>query len=315
MPTVTPIRSFSSLLSLMKESGERCVAVVCPYDEATREAVCRAAAEGIARVVLVGEEARIGRPDGRLACSGRLTLVPAATPGEAARAAVRMVRRGGADVGMKGLLNTDVLLHAILDKEAGLLPPGRVLTHIMAAELPGSGRLLFGSDVAVIPHPTLDQRRAILSYGTAVCRAFGVVRPRVALLHYSEKTDERVPLTLDCRELVRRAGAGEWGDAIVDGPLDLRCALDAESERIKGIESPLEGRADFLLFPDLEAGNLFYKTLPLLCGARVAGMLAGAQCPVVLSSRSDQAGDKFLSLAFALYAASHGVAVSSPTDS
>lgn len=161
----------------MKESGGRCVAVVCPYDAATQEAVCRAAAEGIARVALVGEAARISRLDELLAFSGRVTLVPATTPEEAASVAVRMVRQGEADVVMKGLLNTDTLLHAILDKACGLLPPGRVLTHVMAAELPGFGRLLFASDVAVIPQPTLDQRWAILGYGAAVCRAFGIGHP------------------------------------------------------------------------------------------------------------------------------------------
>lgn len=287
----------------MRESGERCVAVVCPYDAATREAVCRAAAEGVARVVLVGEAARIGQLDEQPASAGRVTLVPAATPEEAACKAVRMVRQGEADVVMKGLLNTDTLLHAILDKKCGLLPPGRVLTHVMAAELPGFERLLFASDVAVIPQPTLDQRWAILGYGAAVCRAFGISHPRMALLHYSEKVSERVPLTLDYRELVRRADAGGLGDVTVDGPLDLRCALDAASERIKGIDSPLGGEADFLHFPDLEAGNLFYKAVTFLCRARVAGMLAGAACPVVLSSRSDGADDKYLSLLFALFAA------------
>lgn len=206
----------------MKESGGRCVAVVCPYDAATQEAVCRAAAEGIARVALVGEAARISRLDELLAFSGRVTLVPATTPEEAASVAVRMVRQGEADVVMKGLLNTDTLLHAILDKACGLLPPGRVLTHVMAAELPGFGRLLFASDVAVIPQPTLDQRWAILGYGAAVCRAFGIGHPRMALLHYSEKVSERVPLTLDYRELIRRADAGGLGDVTVDGPLDLR---------------------------------------------------------------------------------------------
>ena len=301
-----PIHSFDILLDCLADTKRRPrIAAVCPYDESTQTALLRALERRIADLVLVGDAAHIASLNTLQTYGDRVCLYPATTADEAAAAAVRLVRQGEADILMKGLLNTDTLLHAILDKELGLLPRGRVLTHVSVAELPGWRRLLFFSDVAVIPQPTLDQRRAIIDYGVTVCRTFGIEQPRVALLHYSEKVNEKCPLTLDYRELVRRAEAGEWGNTIVDGPIDLRCALDETSERVKGIDSPLGGRADFLHFPDLEAGNLFYKTLPFLCGARVAGMLAGTLCPVVLSSRSDNADDKFLSLAVALFVASH----------
>ncbi len=304
MQKTTPILSFEMLLKRLAENGRRRrVAVVCPYDESTQQAVAQAVDAGFADAVLVGEASRTTRFDELMARYDHVSHLPVATPEEAARTAVSLVRTGEADLLMKGLINTDTLLHAVLDKERGVLPRGHVLTHVGVAELPGWNRLLFFSDVAVIPQPTLAQRAAILGYGAGVCRLFGIGRPRMALLHYSEKVSERVPLTLDYRNLAQRAATGEWGDVVVDGPLDLRCALDETSDRVKGIESPLGGRADFLLFPDLEAGNTFYKALPLLCGARVAGMLQGAACPVVLPSRSDRAEDKYLSLALASFAA------------
>lgn len=279
------------------------MAVACPYDEATCKAVLRAVDTGLADAVLVGDGAQAALSAELSARAPRVAFHAASSPAEAAREAVALVRRGEADVLVKGMIHTDVLLRAVLDKACGLLPPGSVLTHVLAAELPGRGRLLFVSDVAVIPRPTLAQRMAILGHGAAVCRAFGTGVPRMALVHYSEQVSERVPLTLDYREIVRRAGQGELGDVVVDGPLDLRSALDEAFCRVKGLRSPVGGKADFLLMPDLEAGNLFYKMLPFLCGARVAGMLAGARCPVVLGSRGDSAGDKFLGMAFALFTA------------
>lgn len=298
-----PVRSFNTMLSRLRSRNRIRMAVVHPYDEATCAAVLRAVAEGLADAVLVGEVRRMALRYALSAYSPRVKILEVSDPDEAARTAVELVHWGEAGILVKGLINTDVLLRVLLDKTNGLLPRGRVMTHVLAAELPGWPRLLFASDVAVIPNPTLDQRVAMLGYGVSVCRAFGIAVPRVALLHYTEHVSERVPLSLDYREIVRRAGEGEWGDIVVDGPLDLRCALDGESARVKGIQSPLGGQADFLLMPDLEAGNLFYKILPFLCGARVAGILAGTRCPVVLGSRGDNAEDKFLGIAFALFTA------------
>ena len=161
-------------------------------------------------------------------------------------------------------------------------------------------RLLVLSDVAVIPTPTLEQRAAQLRYTTDLARTLGCACPRVALLHCTEKVSEAFPVTLDYVALRRRAAAGEWGEVLVDGPLDLLCALSPAGLADKGLCSALEGRADVLLVPDIEAGNVLYKALGLLVpGARFASGLCGTSHPVVLTSRGDSVDVKIDSLALA----------------
>lgn len=300
-----PVRSFADLTARLRGAGRRYrLAVACGEDAATAEAVARAVAGGFAVAVFVGRTAAAralpclsGLPD------GLVRFVEAGTPAAAAAEAVRLVRTGEADVLVKGLLHTSVLLRAVLDKERGLLPPGRVLTHVAAAEMPAYHKLLFATDVAVIPYPTPVQRAAQLGYLLSLLHTLGVEEPRVALVHCAETVSEKFPHTASYADLCRRAAQGEWGRAVVDGPLDLRTACDPAALRAKGIRSPLRGDADGLVLPDLEAGNVLYKALSLFARARVAGMLCGASAPVVLPSRGDDAEAKFLSLALAALAA------------
>jgi phosphotransacetylase len=209
------------------------------------------------------------------------------------------VRNGEADVIMKGIINTDVLLRAVLNKEHGLLPKGNVLTHLSAIYLPMLGRIILMGDPAVIPYPTLEQREAMIRYTVKLAAAYGIEEPRIALIHCTEKVSEKFPLTLDYVQLIEKSKRGEFGKAIVDGPTDLKCAICKESADIKGIVSPLEGRADMLMMPDIEAGNVFYKTLTAFTDAQLAVGLMGAACPISLTSRSDSMETKLNSLAMA----------------
>lgn len=210
-----------------------------------------------------------------------------------------LVRAGEADVLMKGLLNTDNLLRAVLDKENGLLPRGRVLSHITASQIPGHDRLLFFSDAAVIPFPTPEQRAAQVGYMAEVVRAFGIECPRIALIHCSEKSSPKFPVTADYAALKEQAAAEAFGCATIDGPMDVKTACDPHSGAVKGIVSPINGQADAMLMPDIESGNVFYKTLTCFAGATNAGMLVGTSAPVVLPSRSDSTRSKLYSLAMA----------------
>ena len=279
--------------------GERRrVAVVCPNDESTQQAVCRAVEMGFVSVLAVGctpEAVRALRGG-----AGHVELVDATDVNDAAAKAVALVREGRADVMMKGLLNTDDLLRAILNKETGILPKGRVLTHITCAEVPQYDKLLFCTDVAVIPKPTKEQREAQLSYLLRLCRSMGIREPGVALINCSEKVSEKhFPHTVEYRELVARAEKGDFGPCIVDGPLDLKTSLSGKALKKKGLQSPLRGHADALIFPDIQSGNVFYKTITLFCRAKTAAMLAGPEVPVVLTSRADDVDSKFYSLALA----------------
>ena len=201
---------------------------------------------------------------------------------------------------MKGSLNTDNLLRAVLNKEEGILIKGSVLTHIAVADVPSLNHLLFFSDAAVIPYPTTEQYDAITRYITDTYRSItGGDRPRVALIHCTEKVSEKFPLTLSYEELKANAATGAYGEVEIGGPMDVKTACDAESGAIKGITSPVVGNANCLIFPDIEAGNTFYKTITLFGGATVAGMLVGTTAPVVVTSRADTADSKFYSLATA----------------
>jgi len=289
------ISNFEELIAHLSGAEEkRRVAVVCPYDESTQGAVQKAVDEGFIAPIIVGEAAKLGR-----ALPG-VPRIDATDDDDAAAKAVTLVRQGQADVLMKGLLNTDNLLRAVLNKETGILPKGRVLTHLCCAEVPEYDKLLFMTDVAVIPCPTKEQREAQLGYLLRLCRSMGIREPGIALVNCSEKVNERhFPHTVEYLELIERVKHGDFGPCIVDGPLDLKTSLSGKALRKKGLSSPLRGHADGLIFPDIQSGNVFYKTITLFCHATTAAILAGPDVPVVLTSRADDIDSKFYSLALA----------------
>ena len=276
---MTPIKTLNDLTCFLQQRGGRKrVAVVCADDASTRYAVEKGREMGFIEPLYI---------DGN-------------DKDECARHAVAMCKNGEADILMKGLLNTDILLRAILDKEQGILRPGRVLTHICVAEIPKYEKLLFFTDAAVIPVPSGAQRRQQIGYVNYACHALGIEEPRIALIHCAEKVSEKTfPYTKDYLQIIAEAQTGKFGRCIIDGPLDLKTSLDAVSLREKSIRSAIDGRADALIFPDIVAGNVFYKTLTLFAYAKTAGVLQGTQCPCVVSSRADSPESKYYSLALA----------------
>ena len=263
---------------LQQRGDRKRVAVVCPGDASTRYAIEKGQEMGFIEPILVDGDDK----------------------DECARRAVSMVRHHEADILMKGLINSDVVLRAILDKETGIMRPGRVLTHIAMAEIPKYEKLLFFTDAAVIPIPTNDQRRQQIHYVNYVCHALGIEEPRISLIHCAEKVSKKAfPYTQDYLDIIALAQSGYFGRCIIDGPLDLKTSLDSVSLREKGIHSAIDGQADALIFPDIVAGNVFYKTLTLFAYAKTAGVLQGTLKPVVMPSRSDSPESKYHSLALA----------------
>lgn len=273
------IKSFIELQERLQQSGQKHrIAAVCANDEATRESLRMAEEAGLAEAVYVDDN----------------------DPTVAAANAVAMIRRGEADILMKGLIGTDQLLRAILNKETGLLPKGNVMTHMVMAELERYHKLLFMTDVAVIPYPTHEQRMEQVRYAAQICRNMGIEEPRIALLHCAEHGGKQFPFVDGYAEIIQKAEAGDFGPCRVDGPMDLKCACCPEALQTKGMHSSLEGDADVLVLPDLEAGNILYKALTFLVESKTAGILCGTQCPVILPSRGDSAEVKFNSILFAL---------------
>ena len=274
-----PIKTLNDMTRFLQQRGDRKrVAVVCPGDASTRYAIEKGQEMGFIEPILVDGDDK----------------------DECARRAVSMVRHHEADILMKGLINSDVVLRAILDKETGIMRPGRVLTHIAMAEIPKYEKLLFFTDAAVIPIPTNDQRRQQIHYVNYVCHALGIEEPRISLIHCAEKVSKKAfPYTQDYLDIIALAQSGYFGRCIIDGPLDLKTSLDSVSLREKGIHSAVAGQADALIFPDIVAGNVFYKTLTLFAYAKTAGVLQGTLKPVVMPSRSDSPESKYHSLALA----------------
>lgn len=301
------LKSFEDLLlRYRKHNVRRRVAIVCPDDDHTDYVVRRCVSEDIADITLVldggeSDDLKSFLSSGEGRCVATVSCPDAAA---AAREGVRIVREGQADVLMKGSLSTDTLLHAVIDKDnwQGLLGKGCTMSHITLVESPVYHKLLMFSDAAVIPQPTLEQFDAMLGYDCAVMKSLGIDRPKVALIHFSEKTNPRYQVTLDYQELKARAAQGLYGHIEIGGPMDVKTACDAESAQIKHIDSPVVGDSDLLIMPDLEAANTFYKTVSYFGKAKMAGLVTGTTAPVVVASRADSAESKFYSLILACFA-------------
>ena len=295
------IKNFDELIDFLRLRCDRKrVAIVWASDEWTQKSVSRALEVGFIDAIFVGCQREVEENKVLMRHRAHISFVPADDCDVAARRAVRLIHEGRADILMKGMLNTDNLLREVLNKETGILPKGRVLTHITAASFFSYPKLLFFTDSAVIPYPTQEQRAEQVRYITHVARAFGIEQPKVALIHCSEKVQEKhFPFTAGYRDIIAQAERGDFGSCVVDGPMDVKCACSTESLAHKGIASAVGGEADCLVFPDIEAGNMFYKSLTLFAHAETAAVLQGTLCPVVLPSRSDSKMSKFYSLALA----------------
>jgi len=276
------------------------IAVAWAQDPNTVGSLSRAVSEGFAEALMIGNKELIlntCRETG--ADPDRFTIIAAASEKEAAELAVSMTRAGEADIVMKGLVGTDKFLRAVMDKDKGLLPPKSVMSYVCAVEIPAYHKLLFITDTAVIPFPDLDQKVAMAEYALSMARRFGIAKPSLALIGASEKVSSHFPNTLDYSVMCKMAERGQISDCIMDGPVDLFLACDPASVRIKGVDTPLAGNADILLFPSLEACNPFYKGLMLFGGGELAGMICGTTKPVVLMSRSESELSKYYCVALA----------------
>ena len=301
------LKRFEDLLDRYVASGARKrAAIVCPNDDHTEYVVRRCAEDNLVDLVLLldGGESDDFKAFCRRFPSDRIKLVECGDTMSAAREGVRLVHDGEAQVLMKGSLTTDTILRAVIDKDGGngLIEPGHVMSHLTLVEAPVYHKVLMFSDAAVIPAPTLEQFDAMVRYDCHVCRKLGIARPKVALIHFTEKINPKFPVTTDYVELMARAERGAYGEVAMAGPMDVKTACDLESARIKKIASDVVGDADVLIMPDLEAGNTFYKTVSYFGKARMAGLVTGTTAPVVVASRADSEESKFYSLILACMA-------------
>jgi len=295
------IASFAELTSHLKSVNcRKRMAVANAVDSHTLDAVLQAVDLGIIEAFLIGDVASIESPQlFEHNPSPFIHIIDVPEVKQATIEAVRMVKAGEADILMKGLVNTDVLLRAILDKEKGILQPGKVMTYNAAIEIPNYRKLIFFSDPVVIPSPNLTQRTAMIKYAIQTAYKFGIAKPKIALLHATEVANPKIQYMQDYLDIMQMWREGEFGDVIMDGPLDVFLALDKERGSIKNVPSPVLGDADILILPNFESANIFYKGLALFAGAQMGGLLQGTDNPVVLTSRSESTLSKFYSIAMA----------------
>ena len=269
-------------------------------DSHTIEAIHEAMELGLIDATLVGDKDKIAETCKELGISiDHFEIIDIKEPQQAANLAVKQISEGKGDLLMKGLVSTDQYMRAILNKEYGLVPPKGLLTHITVIETQNYHKLLTVSDVAIIPNPDLRQKIVITNLLIKTAQKIGVEKPKISVVSAAEMVTDAMPSTLDAAILSKMAERGQIKGAIIEGPLSLDLSVDMESVRIKGMKSEVAGDADCLLFPNIETGNVFYKTLTKFAKSEVAAFVAGAKVPCVLSSRGDSAKTKMYSIALA----------------
>ena len=276
------------------------IAVAWAQDPNTIGAIDKAVNAGFAEAIMIGNSGEIKKTCGKIGIdTAKFNIIDIDDEVKASAEAVMLVRTGAADIVMKGLVGTDIFLKAVMDKESGIMLRDAVLSYVCAVEIPDYHKLLFITDPAVIPYPNLEQKVAMAEYAIRMCARFGIEKPKIALIGASEKPSRHFQYSVDYPEMCRMAQNGQIENCTMDGPLDLFLACDKKSNEIKGINTPVGGDADILLFPSLESCNPFYKGLMLFAGGELAGLIQGTQKPVILMSRSESEKSKFYCIALA----------------
>ena len=275
-------------------------AVAHPCEETALGGALDAATQGLIAPILVGPIAKITAVAREAGLTlGTTPIVDVPHSHASAAKAVELVRRGEAELLMKGSLHSDELLAAVVAKDTGLRT-GRRISHAFVMDVPTYHKALIVTDAAINIAPTLEDKVHICQNAIDLARALGVERPKVAILAAVETVNPKMPATLDAAALCKMADRGQICGGVLDGPLAFDNAISKEAAAIKNIQSAVAGDPDILLVPDLEAGNMLAKQLSFLANADSAGIVLGARVPIVLTSRADPAPARMASCAVAL---------------
>lgn len=295
--------AFRALFTHCRDLPPLRTAVVHPCNAVAIESAVEAHGMGLMEPVFVGPPAKIAAA---AAAAGRdisaFRIVAAPHSHAAAEASVRLVRAGEVEALMKGSLHTDELMEAVTERETGLRT-GRRISHGYVLRLPSRSEPLIITDAAINIAPSLDDKADIVRNAIDLARAIGIADIRVAILSAVETVSAKIPSTIEAAALAKMADRGQITGALVDGPLAFDNAVDLGAAASKEIASPVSGRANVLVVPDLEAGNMLAKSLTFLAGAEAAGVVLGARVPIVLTSRADSEDARLASAAVAVLVA------------
>jgi phosphate butyryltransferase len=293
------INNFDEVLSMAQSQSTKKVAVAVAQDKPVLEAIKDACEIGLVEAVLVGNKDKIEEVAREINMDlSKLEIIHEADAAKAALIAVELVSTGKADMVMKGLVDTANFLRAVLNKEKGLRT-GKLMSHVAVFEVPGIDRLLFITDAAFNMYPGLKEKIDIVNNAVTVAKAVGIETPKVAPVCAVEVVNPDMPATLDAAMLSKMNERGQIKGCLIDGPLALDNALSVEAAHHKGITGEVAGQADILLMPNIEAGNIMYKTLSYTTSSKSGAILVGTSAPVVLTSRNDSHETKMNAIALA----------------
>ena len=293
------IRTMEELLQAAQSGEPGKLAVAVAQDSYVLDAVMKARDLNIVEPILVGDKAEIEAVLAELDRSDDgVEIIDESDKEEACQVAARLVRDKKAEFIMKGIVDTSVIMRAVLNKE-NELRTGNMISDVLALEINGYNRLFLVTDPAMTIAPSFEQKVDLVNNAVMVAHALGNECPKVAALAAVEHVNDKMPCTIDCAKLTEMNRAGEISGCIVDGPLQFDNVVSEEAAKHKGIESEVAGKADVLLVPDIEAGNMLVKTAEFFGNAKKAGVIVGAKAPIALTSRASSAESKLYTIAIA----------------
>ena len=299
------IKSFQEVIEKVREQKIKKVAVAVAQDRHVLEAIRDAKEQGIAEAILVGDKAKIEAIAAEISMNlSKFEIIDEVNSDVAALTAVELVSTGKADIVMKGIIETANFLKAVLNKSVGLRT-GKLMSSVAVFELDKIDRLIFLTDSGFNMYPELKEKVDIVKNAVTVAHAVGIQNPKVAPICAVEVVNPNMPPTIDAAILSKMNERGQIKGCIIDGPLALDNALSQEAASHKGIVSEVAGKADILLMPNIEAGNIMYKSLTYTTDCKNCGLLVGTAAPVVLTSRNDSHEAKMYSIAMAALVAEH----------
>lgn len=291
------LKSFNDVIKYAKERGPKTISVACSQDKEVLIAVDMAKKEGIANAILVGDIQKTKDIARELNIDlDEYELIDESDLAQASLKAVSLVSEGKADMVMKGLVDTSIILKAVLNKEVGLRT-GSILSHVAVFDVKGYDRLFFITDAAMNLSPDVQGKKQIIENACIVAHALDIEKPKVAAICAKEKVNPKMQDTVDAKNLEEMCTNGEIKGCIVGGPFALDNAVSEEAAKHKGMNHPIAGKADILLAPDIEAGNILYKSLVFFSETKNAGVIVGAKAPIILTSRADSEETKLNSIA------------------
>ncbi len=294
------MHNFKDLLKAAENQPRKRLVVVNGVDENTLEALGKAVDLGFVSPIITGDrEEVLDKLEALNIDTEKYEIVDAKSSRSASEKAVQMIHDGKADLIMKGMVSTDKFMRVLLKKEYGLLSSRATLSHISVMDNPNYHKLLIFSDAGVIPYPDLKQKILMTGYLIQAAQRLGIANPKVAVIAPTEQIIISIQSCMDGATIAKMSEHGQIEGGIVDGPMALDVAINKQAAKIKGFTSVVAGDADCLLFPNIDAANVFYKTNSKLCRAEMAGIIAGAKVPAVVSSRGDSEKTKLNSIALA----------------